>query len=100
MSVNTKAPTIPQIEQFGEERSVSEAVRFAQYFLLDEIPGLVFGLMTIAYIVTSLWSLTLNSLCETELPAAGTTIQATSVHPTISGGGSCLTVGCLLPDRS
>jgi len=57
MSVNTKAPTIAQINQFGEERQASEALRFAQYFLLDEIPGLIFGLMTVAYIVTSLWSL-------------------------------------------
>jgi len=57
MSVNTKAPTIPQIKQFREESQVSEAMRFAQSFLLDEIPGLIFGLMTVAYIVTSLWSL-------------------------------------------
>ena len=57
MSANTKAPTIPQIKHFGEERQVSEAMQFAQSFLLDEIPGLVFGLMTVAYIVTSLWSL-------------------------------------------
>jgi len=57
MSVNTKASTIAQINQFGEERQASEALRFAQYFLLDEIPGLIFGLMTVAYIVTSLWSL-------------------------------------------
>ena len=57
MSVNTKAPTIPQIKQLGEKRQVTEAMRLAQYFLLDEIPGLVFGLMTVTYIVTSLWSL-------------------------------------------
>jgi hypothetical protein len=58
MSVNTKAPTILQVEHFGELRQVSEAMQFVQYFLFDEIPGLVFGLMTVAYIVTSLWSLT------------------------------------------
>ena len=57
MSVNTKAPTVAQIKQFREESQVSEAMRFTQSFLLDEIPGLVFGLMTVAYIVTSLWSL-------------------------------------------
>jgi len=57
MSVNTKAQTIPQIKQFGEERQVSEGMRFGQYFLLDEIPGLIFGLLTVACIVTSLWSL-------------------------------------------
>jgi hypothetical protein len=58
MSVNTKAPSILRIKRFAEERQVSEGMRFTQYFLLDEIPGLIFGLMTIAYIVTSLWSLT------------------------------------------
>ena len=57
MSVNTKAATVAQIKQFREESQVSEAMRFTQSFLLDEIPGLVFGLMTVAYIVTSLWSL-------------------------------------------
>ncbi|MBV8137151.1 MAG: hypothetical protein JO121_16205 [Deltaproteobacteria bacterium] len=57
MSVNTKAPTIPQIKQVAEETHVSEGMRFAQYSLLDEIPGLIFGLLTVAYIVISLWSL-------------------------------------------
>lgn len=57
MSVNTKATTIPQIKQVGEERQVSESMRLAENFLLDEIPGLIFGLLTVAYIVTSLWSL-------------------------------------------
>jgi len=57
MSVNAKAPSIPRIKQFGQERQVSDAIRFGQSFLLDEIPGLVFGLLTVAYIVTSLWSL-------------------------------------------
>ena len=54
MSVNTKAPTIPQIKQVAEETHVSEGMRFAQYSLLDEIPGLIFGLLTVAYIVISL----------------------------------------------
>lgn len=58
MSVHTKAASILRIRRFAAERKVSEAKRFAQYLLLDEIPGLIFGLMTIAYIVTSLWSLT------------------------------------------
>jgi hypothetical protein len=57
MSVNTKAPTIPQIKQVAEQKQISEATRFAQNFLLDEIPGLIFGLMTLVYIVSSLWSL-------------------------------------------
>jgi hypothetical protein len=57
MSVNTKAPTIAQVKQVAEQREASEAMRFAQNFLLDEIPGLIFGLMTLVYIVSSLWSL-------------------------------------------
>ena len=36
---------------------ISEAGRFAQYAVLKEMPGLIFGLMTVLYIVSSLWSL-------------------------------------------
>ena len=57
MSVNTKAASVPRIKRFAEDKQVSEATRFTQYTLLDEIPGLIFGLMTIVYIVSSLWSL-------------------------------------------
>jgi hypothetical protein len=57
MSINTKAASVPQIKQFAADQEVSEATRFAQYALLDEIPGLIFGLMTVAYIVSSLWLL-------------------------------------------
>ena len=57
MSVNTNAASAPQLKQFAENREVSQATQFAQYTLLDEVPGLIFGLMTVAYIVSSLWSL-------------------------------------------
>jgi hypothetical protein len=57
MSVNTKAASAPQIKQFAEIQQVSLATQFAQYTLLDEVSGLLFGLMTIVYIVSSLWSL-------------------------------------------
>jgi len=57
MSVNTKATSVPRLERFAEDQQLSEATRFAQYALLDEIPGLIFGLMTVAYIVSSLCSL-------------------------------------------
>jgi hypothetical protein len=57
MSVNTKAASVPRIERFAEDKQVSEATRFAQYTLLDEIPALIFGLMTVVYIVSSLWAL-------------------------------------------
>ena len=57
MSVNTKAASAPQLKQFAETQQISLATQFAQYTLLDEVPGLAFGLMTIVYIVSSLWSL-------------------------------------------
>jgi hypothetical protein len=57
MSVNIKAQSVPRINQFAEDKQVSEATRFAQDLLLVEIPGLFFGLMTVVYVVTSLWSL-------------------------------------------
>ena len=57
MSVETKAASVPRINRFSEDKQVSETTRIAQYTLLDEVPGLVFGLMTIVYIVSSLWSL-------------------------------------------
>jgi hypothetical protein len=57
MSANTKAANVPQIRPFAEDEHVSQTSQFAQLTLLDEIPGLIFGLMTIVYIVSSLWSL-------------------------------------------
>ena len=56
MTVNTQA-SAPQIKQLAENQQVSLATQFAQYTLLDEVPGLIFGLMTVVYIVSSLWSL-------------------------------------------
>ena len=40
-----------------QERAWSEAIRFERYCLLNEIPGLVFGLLAIIYVVTSLAAL-------------------------------------------
>jgi hypothetical protein len=57
MSVNTKAASVPQIKQLTETQQVNQATQFAQFTVLDEVPGLIFGLMTIVYIVSSLWSL-------------------------------------------
>jgi hypothetical protein len=57
MSVNTRAASAPQIKQFTKNEQVSQPTQFAQYTLLDEVPGLIFGLMTVVYIVSSLWSL-------------------------------------------
>jgi hypothetical protein len=57
MLVNTKAASAPQIKHFTESQQVNQATQFAQYTLLDEVPALIFGLMTVVYIVSSLWSL-------------------------------------------
>ena len=39
------------------ERGWSEAIRFERYCLLDELPGLAFGLLAVIYVVTSLLAL-------------------------------------------
>jgi hypothetical protein len=57
MSVNSKAASVPRIARFAENKQISEETRFAQYSLLDEIPGLIFGLMSVVYIVSLLCSL-------------------------------------------
>jgi hypothetical protein len=57
MSIDTNAASLPQLRQSPADSEVSEAARFAQYAMLDEIPALVFALMTLVYIVSSLWSL-------------------------------------------
>ena len=57
MAANIKVTSAPQIKQFTESQQVNQATQFAQLTLLDELPGLIFGLMTIVYIVSSLWSL-------------------------------------------
>jgi len=56
MSVNTKAASVPRMRRFAENKQISEATRLAQYTLLDEIPGLIFALVTVVYIVSSLCS--------------------------------------------
>ncbi|HUY39786.1 MAG TPA: hypothetical protein VMV13_13200 [Candidatus Binataceae bacterium] len=43
--------------EVAEAAASTDAVRLAQYSWLNEVPGLVFGLLTLAYIVTSLLAL-------------------------------------------
>ena len=42
-----------------EQEQVSEATRAAQYGILNEAAGAIFGLITVVYIVSSLFSLAL-----------------------------------------
>jgi hypothetical protein len=39
------------------DEQTSEATHRAQYAMLNELPGVVFGFLTLAWIVTSLFSL-------------------------------------------
>ena len=39
------------------EEQTSEGTHFAQYAMLNELPGVVFGFLTLAWIVTSLFGL-------------------------------------------
>ena len=57
MSFEDNVASIPQVERVAGEAEVSEGTRMAQRSLLSEMPGLIFGLMTIVYIACSLWSL-------------------------------------------
>ncbi len=42
-----------------EQNEASEGLRIARYCALDELPGLVFGVMTVAWIVLSMAKLAL-----------------------------------------
>jgi hypothetical protein len=57
MSINTNAASLAQLRQSPADSEISQATRFAQYAMLDEIPALVFAVMTLVYIVSSLCSL-------------------------------------------
>ena len=48
-----------RIEGFAavEKAASTDAVRLAQYAWLNELPGIVFGVITVAYIVSSLLAL-------------------------------------------
>lgn len=37
-----------------EQTEVSDGMRIARYSALDELPGLIFGILTVVYIVLSL----------------------------------------------
>jgi hypothetical protein len=55
MNTRTNEATIS--EYLTSDEQTSEGTHFAQYAMLNELPGLVFGILTIAWIVTSLFSL-------------------------------------------
>jgi hypothetical protein len=57
MSLNTKTVSIPQTGHFAGDNQVSEPQGFAQCSRLGGLPGLIFRLMTLVYVVSSLWLL-------------------------------------------
>ncbi len=55
MNANTNEAAIKGYIR-SEERT-SDAINRAQYAMLNELPGVVFGFLTLAWIVTSLFGL-------------------------------------------
>jgi len=57
MNATTNEARLAGIGAVVERESVSDAMRSAQYNILNEAPGAVFGIITVLYIVTSLLAL-------------------------------------------
>jgi hypothetical protein len=60
MATETKASNfvhVQRVERFLGEIKTSEAVRIGQYNFLSEMVGLSFGLMTLGWIISSLFAL-------------------------------------------
>jgi len=57
MNASTTEARYAGIASVNEATEVSAATRLAQYNMLNEIPGAIFGLITVAYIVGSLIAL-------------------------------------------
>jgi hypothetical protein len=57
MNATTNEPTIAGIANANEAAESTAGVRFAQNSLLSELPGVVFGLITLGYLVSSLLAL-------------------------------------------
>jgi hypothetical protein len=55
MNSRINEATIPSLSTDNE--TTSEAMTQARYAMLNELPGLIFGLMTLAWIATSLLGL-------------------------------------------
>lgn len=55
--MTTNTVSFAKVDRYNERLESSEATRLSQYSLLSEMPGLVFGVLTLAWIVTSLAAL-------------------------------------------
>ncbi len=54
MNTRTNEARIAGLGEFNETVEAGEAQRHAQNAFLTELPGIAFGIITLAYIVTSL----------------------------------------------
>lgn len=57
MYATTTQSRLAGIASINQAAEVSAATRLAQYNMLNEIPGAIFGIITVAYIVGSLLAL-------------------------------------------
>jgi len=57
MNATTNEATLTGIGAVVDQESLSDAMRSAQYNMLNEVPGAIFGILTVVYIVSSLFAL-------------------------------------------
>ena len=57
MNATTNEARLAGIGSINQPAAVSDVTRLAQYNMLNELPGAIFGLITVAYIVGSLLAL-------------------------------------------
>lgn len=57
MNASTTEARFAGIASINQAAEVSDATRLAQYNMLNEIPGALFGIITVAYLVGSLIAL-------------------------------------------
>ena len=59
MNATTNEVRLSGIGAVADRESLSDGTRVAQYNILNEVPGAIFGIITVVYIVSSLFSLVL-----------------------------------------
>jgi len=57
MNATTNHATLAAVANFNETAEATAGTRLAQNSLLSELPGIVFGLITLGYVVSSLLAL-------------------------------------------
>lgn len=57
MNATTTQARLAAITSISQLASASDSTRLAQYNMLNEIPGAVFGVITLVYIVSSILAL-------------------------------------------